>query len=264
MPHDSRQGLVPSVPLPSQPLSSWSVSSALVACVIIFGGGQLLGLILLQGAMGLLQGWQAVLSFDAVDKLVTETQQWLLVSIQITVTIVELVLAWHVARWVGKDRFAAVNWLRTQLNTNEWIKIVALIVAVKFSATAVALNLPGGSASEISKDMAPIVALAKDTRLWLCFLAAVILAAALEEIVFRGILSRTLEETALGFVGGAAVASAIFALLHLQYGLTGQLVVFALGFAFSWIRARYGSIWPGIVAHAVNNAFALLVMKAIA
>jgi membrane protease YdiL (CAAX protease family) len=77
------------------------------------------------------------------------------------------------------------------------------------------------------------------------------------------VLSRTLEGTRLGFWRGAVVSSAAFALLHLQYGAGGQIVIFAIGMTLAWIRSRSGSLWPSIVCHSVNNAAALFVMRAI-
>jgi membrane protease YdiL (CAAX protease family) len=83
-----------------------------------------------------------------------------------------------------------------------------------------------------------------------------------EELLFRGVLSRTLEGTVIGFWAGAGLASAAFALLHLQYGVDGQIVIFAVGMAFAWIRAWSGSVWPAVAVHALNNALALLIMRA--
>ena len=105
---------------------------------------------------------------------------------------------------------------------------------------------------------------AKDNGLWLAFLVAGVVGAVVEEFVFRGILSRSLEATRLGLWGGAVTASAIFAVVHLQYGIAGQLVVFVLGMAFALLRATSGSIWPGVVTHALNNAVALVAMKVVA
>ena len=62
----------------------------------------------------------------------------------------------------------------------------------------------------------------------------------------------------------AALSSAAFAALHMQYGIGGQFVIFAIGLTLSWIRMRSGSLWPAIVCHALNNAVALVAMKAIA
>ncbi|MFM9942940.1 MAG: lysostaphin resistance A-like protein [Hyphomicrobiaceae bacterium] len=255
-------GSVPSVPLPSPgDAAPWTVWRALLASVLIFGGGQLLALALLQGAICWMQGWDAMLDAGASEKLGHKTQQWLVVGIQLVVTLVELALAWRIAGWGGRNRFAAINLLPVRFSGGDWVKAIALVLGVKLAVSVVVVPLSGGRGGSVAQDMAPFLEIARDARLWLCFLAAAILAGLIEEIVFRGILSRTLESTALGFWGGATLASAIFAVMHLQYGLVGQIVVFAMGLTFSWLRASTGSIWPGVVTHALNNALALLIMK---
>ena len=80
---------------------------------------------------------------------------------------------------------------------------------------------------------------------------ATVLAPVCEEIAFRGYLQTTL---ALRRRPGAAIAGAalLFALLHMNPVLFPALVV--LGAVFGWLTWRAGSIWPAVIAHAVNNA----------
>jgi CAAX protease family protein len=79
---------------------------------------------------------------------------------------------------------------------------------------------------------------------------ATLLAPACEEIAFRGYVQTTL---ALRRGPAAAVlgAALLFALLHMNPVLFPALVV--LGAVFGWLTWRAGSIWPAVVAHAVNN-----------
>jgi membrane protease YdiL (CAAX protease family) len=80
---------------------------------------------------------------------------------------------------------------------------------------------------------------------------ATALAPVCEEIAFRGYVQTTLalrRGPAIA-IGGAAV---LFALLHLNPVLFPALVV--LGAVFGWLTWRAGSIWPAVLAHAVNNA----------
>lgn len=79
---------------------------------------------------------------------------------------------------------------------------------------------------------------------------ATLLAPVCEEIAFRGYVQTTLglRRGPAGAVLGAAV---LFALLHMNPVLFPALVV--LGAAFGWLTWRAGSIWPAVLAHAVNN-----------
>ena len=56
------------------------------------------------------------------------------------------------------------------------------------------------------------------------------------------------------------LTTALFALLH---GLQGHVLAvphrFVAGLAFGWLRARAGALVPGIAAHALHNALAVLV-----
>ena len=80
-----------------------------------------------------------------------------------------------------------------------------------------------------------------------------------EEVLFRGFVLRGLLDR-MG-VGPAVVASAlVFAALHLDAGTI--IPIFATGLALGWLYAKTGSLWPCIVAHAGQNALALLVVRA--
>jgi membrane protease YdiL (CAAX protease family) len=82
-------------------------------------------------------------------------------------------------------------------------------------------------------------------------LAGSVVAPLTEELVFRGILVRALQAN-LGVLGAIVVSSAIFAVLHPQLPM-GFLSIFVLGLAFSALYWLTGSLWPSIIAHAVNN-----------
>jgi membrane protease YdiL (CAAX protease family) len=78
-----------------------------------------------------------------------------------------------------------------------------------------------------------------------------------EEIFFRGFVFGGLRRAMPWLV--AAVASAvIWGIFHFtgpsSWGVVLQLSIF--GVALAWLYERTGSIWPGIVVHAINNALA--------
>jgi len=91
-------------------------------------------------------------------------------------------------------------------------------------------------------------------RLVLLALGAVI-APLTEEFVFRGVLLRALQPL-LGFAGAALLTSALFAILHPQLPM-GFLSIFVLGVTFSALYGLTGSLWPSILAHAINNGVVL-------
>jgi uncharacterized protein len=84
----------------------------------------------------------------------------------------------------------------------------------------------------------------------------VVLAPIGEELVFRGLMFDQLSRGPLGVAGAIAVAAAVFALLHAQYGITAVGLIFVDGLFFGGARAASGSIALPIALHALGNAYA--------
>ncbi len=89
--------------------------------------------------------------------------------------------------------------------------------------------------------------------------SAALLAPLWEEVMFRGLLLRSLRRR-LGTVPGVVLSSAAFGLLHAQpgRGLALVLVTGALGVLFAVVTVRAGRLGPAIVAHAVFNGTTVL------
>ena len=82
---------------------------------------------------------------------------------------------------------------------------------------------------------------------------AVLIAPICEEIFFRGFLFGGLLHR-MSFWPAALLSAFLFGLAHGDVGSFAVLFVFGVVLAF--VRWRTGSIWPGIVIHAANNATA--------
>jgi membrane protease YdiL (CAAX protease family)/tetratricopeptide (TPR) repeat protein len=91
------------------------------------------------------------------------------------------------------------------------------------------------------------------------FVAAVIGAPLLEEIFFRGALYGGLRRK-YGVALGIVASSAFFAILHPQLPL-GFLPIAFLGATFCVLYEWRRSLVPGMVAHAVNNGVAFLMLN---
>lgn len=88
-------------------------------------------------------------------------------------------------------------------------------------------------------------------------LVVCVVAPVVEEIIFRGILwkiSEKLVSTNFAWI----FTSILFALAHLD--ILHIIAVFPLGILFGYLRKRSGSIWAPMLAHAVNNILATLVV----
>ncbi|MFC7625197.1 CPBP family intramembrane glutamic endopeptidase [Microlunatus sp. GCM10028923] len=76
-----------------------------------------------------------------------------------------------------------------------------------------------------------------------------------EELLFRGVLTTALLRYGpwIGVIG----SSVIFALMHgINFVLPAAVIV---GLIAGELRRRSGSIWPGVIVHAVNNSITVVV-----
>jgi Predicted metal-dependent membrane protease len=89
----------------------------------------------------------------------------------------------------------------------------------------------------------------------------VVFAPIFEELVFRGLLFGVLRRR-FRWGPAAMLSAALFALAH-GYGLIGFLSVFWSGLIWAWAYERTGSLWPGILGHAINNTLVCLGMMAL-
>lgn len=97
-------------------------------------------------------------------------------------------------------------------------------------------------------------------------IVAVLVAPVTEELVFRGVLFRSIRDRR-GFWLGAVVSSVVFGLVHYvpaawQDTLLLQITMVFTGLAFAWIYERRGNLLACIVAHMSFNAIGLTLILA--
>jgi CAAX protease family protein len=83
--------------------------------------------------------------------------------------------------------------------------------------------------------------------------AAIILAPAGEEVMFRGFLFRGWARSPRSAWPAIVVISILWAVLHVQYDWAGMLQIFIVGLFLGWIRWRSGSTLLTFVLHALFN-----------
>lgn len=88
--------------------------------------------------------------------------------------------------------------------------------------------------------------------------AAIVVAPAGEEVLFRGFLFRGFARTERQVWPAIVVISLLWAALHIQYDWTGLLQIFFIGLFLGWVRWRSGSLWLTFVLHALFNLEATL------
>lgn len=98
---------------------------------------------------------------------------------------------------------------------------------------------------------------ASPTTFLLLLAAGAVLAPLAEEIFFRGYVFRSYL-AAKGPVRAYIASSLLFASLHLN--LAAFVPLFVIGLILAFLYHRSGSLVPSIIAHALNNGFALIVV----
>lgn len=83
--------------------------------------------------------------------------------------------------------------------------------------------------------------------------AAIIIAPAGEELMFRGFLFRGWARSDRLAWPAIVVISLLWATLHVQYDWTGMLQIFVIGLFLGWMRLRSGSTLLTFLLHALFN-----------
>ena len=83
--------------------------------------------------------------------------------------------------------------------------------------------------------------------------AAILVAPAGEEVMFRGFLFRGWARTERSALPAIVAISLLWAVLHLQYDWTGMLQIFVIGLFLGWMRLRSGSLLLTFLLHALFN-----------
>ena len=84
-------------------------------------------------------------------------------------------------------------------------------------------------------------------------LGAVIIAGISEEILFRGFLQKSFENS-ISKTRAVILSSSVFSLMHFSPQI---LQIFLLGVLLGYIALRTDSLYPSIVLHMINNAIAI-------
>ncbi|HEX3762944.1 MAG TPA: type II CAAX endopeptidase family protein [Kofleriaceae bacterium] len=94
--------------------------------------------------------------------------------------------------------------------------------------------------------------------LWQALAMFALVPAVCEEIVFRGVLARSIGRR-LPLLAAAAISAVVFSAYHLSW--VQALPTLTLGLALAVIAIRADSVAPAILGHAINNAMAIAVSR---
>ncbi len=166
-----------------------------------------------------------------------------------------VLMTWWIARWQA-DRpvreYLGLRW-PTIGQALLWTAAIFL-VGIGYEALSRWLDRPA-----VPDFMVEIVRTAVyPSLLWL---AVVVAAPIVEEILFRGYLFQGLCRSRLRAPGAILVSSLLFALPHLQYDLFDISSVLALGLVFGLARWHSGSTYLPIALHILSNGLSMWQMN---
>jgi uncharacterized protein len=165
-------------------------------------------------------------------------------------------VAWAVTRWSGRTpgRYARLSWP----GLPALLFAAALSVANYFGLAAPINALSEHFAPETLKDALDITRILGQLstwELWLFAAAAVLAAPVCEEFLFRGVVQQGLAAGTGRPAEAIVLTGLVFALFHLNP--VSFLALLELGLFFGLLYQKTGSLLPGMVAHATQNATTL-------
>jgi len=131
--------------------------------------------------------------------------------------------------------------------------VVGILVIIATALIEAALRLVG--IQQTQERMFEGVLHASLPQFFLVLLAGAVIAPFAEEIFFRGYVFTAACRT-YGVIPAFALSASVFALAHLN--LQALLPILLIGVVFCYVYWKTGSLVPSMIAHAMNNALALI------
>jgi uncharacterized protein len=170
----------------------------------------------------------------------------LFILISNPVTIAVLVLAVRLARGNVAD-YLGLIWPRKR------DVIVGLVLLVGLIALGDALLYLSGRELVTPFQLQSYTTAAAEGWLPAMAIAAIIVAPAGEEIMFRGFLFRGFVRSERSAWPAIVVISLLWAALHVQYDWAGMLQIFVIGLFLGWVRWTSGSMLLTFLLHGLFN-----------
>ena len=108
-----------------------------------------------------------------------------------------------------------------------------------------------------TQEVAKEVMRLSDSSLFLIILGPAILIPIVEELLFRGLLHRSLK-VKLSPKASSIIAAILFGLAHMEPDTIPQLVV--IGLVLSYVYEKSGSVWVPAAVHATNNFVTVMIL----
>jgi membrane protease YdiL (CAAX protease family) len=182
-----------------------------------------------------------------------EDRDALLISAAFEIFFVAVAVWYAVVR--GRGSFASLGFVRPKNGHPVVLAVVAWLMGLGLvAAWAFLVDRMGWEALRPSQKTKDLIGDGAD--LWLTFAVVAVVAPFCEEVFFRGFAYAGLRRS-VGMFLGALLSAALFGIFHVDPAVF--VPVFIFGIVLAWVYIQTGSIWPSMLAHALNNAVVLAI-----
>lgn len=228
------------------PRSKWGAVYALFFGLVLF--------FIPQFFLGIVLGLLKAAGFDFLDRIIAGDDIALNFIFVGVAELITLGFLWLVL-YVKRASFADLGFMRKGL---EKLWYVLPGFGVYFLMTSGLVLLASSFLSEETLQQEQELGFsgaAAPAELVLSFIALVIIAPFVEEMLFRGFVFAGMRRS-WGFVPALLVSSTLFAFAHAQINV--GIDTFALAIVLGWIYHKTDNLWPSIGLHMLKNLIAFL------
>jgi len=232
---DFPDGLAPKPSIPEAPaphLGNWDFGRAIIFYMFLMGGTIVLGVLLL-----LTVGFKLSAFFSEIALF--------------------MLLPYLLSRVFDTGWNAWMRWPRISLGIWGAIMLALIGLGVLVSNIPVAVDRVYPMSKDYLELFEKFLRADSTGELILLLIVAAVVPGICEEVAFRGLIQSGIQRT-YGTKAGIIITSLLFAVIHLSPW--NFLALIAMGLFLGILREKTGSIWPGALAHTVNNTIALSVL----
>jgi uncharacterized protein len=161
---------------------------------------------------------------------------------------VTIIVVWFAARL----KFDPVDYLALRWPAQRYVMIGLALLVGLIALSDILLYLSGRDLVTPFQLQSYTTARAEGW-LWPMLFAAIVVAPAGEEVLFRGFLFKGFARSDRLAWPAIIVISLLWAALHIQYDWAGMLQIFVIGLFLGWMRWRSGSLLLTFLLHALFN-----------
>lgn len=236
---------------------SWNPWLAVLFVIVVYFATQLVAAVVLS-LWPSIQGWSAERSSDWLSNSIYAQFFYVL----ITEALVVLAVYWFLRLY--KSSWVQIGFRRPKLSDGA---IGLAIAPLYYLVYVLIIMIAGALVPSLNVDQEQQLGFSPigTGQLVLTFISLVILPPIVEELLMRGFLYSSLKK-AMPVLGAALTTSVIFAAAHLQFGSGAPLLwvaaidTFVLSLFLVWLREKTGSLWAGMMLHALKNGIAFVAL----